>query len=239
MTVGNEPQGQLPYTGFSNPVTHEEAARAGAFHKSLKRLRVFAWFCAGGVIALCAGIPAVFALWDEDRLRMSDDFAAMTSAAIALILTLGFLEMERSLKRAHGRAEVELTARMVGVKPQHRTDAREAPYELTLWMSLVAVGTWIAASFLMGAALLLTFLWGAIDGHGPARWLAWYVLGSLSFGLCAVMIAVISKSVTDVYKLGWVFSMSMYAPAMRLLGAARVRMGPRSPSPDICRKVAG
>jgi hypothetical protein len=152
------------------------------------------------------------------QLRMTDDFAAMSSAAIALILTLGFLEMNSSLKEAQGRADAVLAARTAGVEPQKRAES-------DLYGNLLVVLAWIAASLLMAVALTLIFLWAAIDGHGPARWLAYYVLYTVSVGLSGVLAAAIAKAVrassavTETYVKSWAIEYE------RSVNTRRERMG--------------
>ncbi|MFI1718287.1 hypothetical protein [Streptomyces litmocidini] len=127
---------------------------------------------------------------DDDRLRMTDDFAAITSAAIALILTLGFVEMGRSLKDAQTLANERLAAVADGASSGRRI-------EPILRSKLFVVLAWTVVSLLMATALMLTFLWAAIDGHGPARWLAWYILIVIGLGLGGVLLAAVTKSLTD------------------------------------------
>ncbi|MFF3894371.1 hypothetical protein ACFYY3_14470 [Streptomyces sp. NPDC001812] len=192
----------------------EDVQRQTAFAHTLVRMHISAWLFTAGVLAVCAGIPVVFAVADEDRLRMSDDFAAMTSAAMALILTLGFLEMDRSLKRAQGRADLEAEARRVGREPSSPVAGVHLSTEASLRLGLVAVFTWIVASILMCAALVLIFLWAAIDGHGPARWLAWYVTASTALGLGGVLLAAVAKTIAD---MGFLISTYMRAIVARVL----------------------
>ncbi|WP_418961190.1 hypothetical protein [Streptomyces tritici] len=151
---------------------------------------------AGAIFAIAVGVPLVFAVFDEDRLRMTDDFAAMTSAAIALILPLGFVEMNRLLKRARDRATAEvealrqeLAARQAGAEPPPEPCQRgdRSGLAASLVSRRRAVSTWVVTSIVLCTALTLNFLWAAIDGHGPARWLAWAVWCSTSWGLSLVL----------------------------------------------------
>ncbi|MEV5733391.1 hypothetical protein [Streptomyces sp. NPDC052292] len=172
-----------------------ESTRIERFTRGLSRMGSVMQLSLFGVIAVCLGTVTLFANGyrshgRQAQLRMTDDFASMTSAAIALILTLGFLEMDRSLKRAQGKADAQLAAETTGVEPQEQV-------ERPIRGGMLIVLSWIVASLLMAAALVLTFLWAAIDGHGPARWLANYVMFSMALGLGAVLSAAIVKSVND------------------------------------------
>ncbi|MFF9090504.1 hypothetical protein ACF1BE_29750 [Streptomyces sp. NPDC014991] len=168
-----------------------------------------------GVFALCVGISVAFAVGDDDQLRMSDDFAAMTSAALALLLTLGFLEMERSVKQAQSMADAQLAAARSGI-PLPQTDEVLAPETrngVTLGVTILLI--WLAAAVLMGSALVLIFLWAAIDGHGPARWLAWYVLVSICLGLGGLLAATVAKVMHDLGTLKDTYLSSLGAHAIR------------------------
>ncbi|MDH6553993.1 hypothetical protein [Streptomyces sp. SAI-041] len=155
------------------------------------------WWITAGVCALTTGISLVFAVFDEDRLRMSDDYAAMTSAALALLLTLGFLEMERSVRKAQGMADAQLAAVESGVPlPETQTVlAPETRAGVRLGVAVLLV--WLTGTVLMVSALVLIFLWAAIEGHGPARWLAWYVLISTCLGLGGLLAATVTKTTAD------------------------------------------
>ena len=155
------------------------------------------WLITAGVCTLFAGISLVFAVFDEDRLRMSDDYAAMTSAALALLLTLGFLEMERSIRKAQGMADAQLYAAQSGI-PLPGTGTVLAPETRAgVTRGVVVLLVWLTGTVLMVSALVLIFLWAAIEDHGPARWLAWYVLISTCQGLGGLLAATVTKTTAD------------------------------------------
>ncbi|MGA5205539.1 hypothetical protein [Streptomyces variegatus] len=169
----------------------------GTFLLLLKRVQKTRRLLVMVVFAMCIGIPVTFAVGDEDRLRMSDDFAAMISAALVLLLTLGFLEMDRSVKRAQGMADAQLAAAESGI-PLPGTEKVLSPETRNgATLGVTALLLWLFGSLLMGSALVLTFLWAAIDGRGPARWLAWYALVSTCLGLGGLLGATVAKAMSD------------------------------------------
>jgi hypothetical protein len=129
-------------------------------------------------------LPLTFLIFDEDRLRMSDDYAAMTSAAIALILTLGFLELALFGKdAARGVDDRQRASDELAVRLRKRT---------------IGLNIWLGTTIALVAALLLIFLWAGIDGHGPARWLAWYVWECIAWGASLLLLAVAAHTRGDV-----------------------------------------
>jgi hypothetical protein len=132
----------------------------------------------------------VFAFFKTDyRLNMTDDYAAMSSAAILVILVLGFVEMHALAKSTQ---RLVCRAREAGVDTDRDTlETRMVKAQLrSLWLT---GSTWSLLCFLMTAALILTFLWAAIDGHGPARLLAGYTLVVTITGLMFVLATAIAK----------------------------------------------
>ncbi|MEU9578837.1 hypothetical protein [Streptomyces chilikensis] len=144
----------------------------------LASLGFFSW------LGFAVVLPVIFLIFDEDRLRMSDDYAAMTSAAIALILTLGFLEV--ALFGKHTSSGVD--------------DSGKTSEELATRLRKRTIGLilWLGTSTALVAALLLVFLWAAIDGHGPARWLAWYVWECIAWGVSLLLFVVAAHTRGDV-----------------------------------------
>ncbi|NEW74986.1 hypothetical protein [Streptomyces rhizosphaericus] len=126
---------------------------------------------------------------------MSDDYAAMSSAAIVAILVVGFVEMHTAVQdlralidSAHraGLMNFELSSTAARLMNDQFRPLRRAN---TLWMVLCAA---------MTLALILTFLWAAIDGHGPARWLAAYIFLTTAASLLFVLGGALRK-VSDGY----------------------------------------
>lgn len=124
-------------------------------------------------LVVLLGIPAGFALIDDDRLRMSDDYAAVIGGVSIAVLLIAAFDMHYSLDRAK-----ELAARG-GQRPKKREEAiRHHVNQLT---------TWLTACSLLVVSLGLVILWAAIENHGPARWLAWFSLTSVCLGLHVVL----------------------------------------------------
>lgn len=53
---------------------------------------------------------------------------------------------------------------------------RARSYAAIAFVSIVSLSV-------LAVALMLVILWSAIDGHGPAKWLAWFSWCSIGFGL--------------------------------------------------------
>jgi hypothetical protein len=175
------------------------------------------------VFVMCIGIPVTFAVGDEDRLRMTADFAAMISAALVLLLTLGFLEMDRSVKRAQGMADAQLAAAESGI-PLPGTEKVLSPETRNgATLGVTALLLWLFGSLLMGSALVLIFLWAAIDGHGPARWLAWYASASTCLGLGGLLAATVAKVMSDLDALKDTYLTSLSTHQIRTNRAGRDR----------------
>ncbi|URZ99424.1 hypothetical protein NCG97_00065 [Streptomyces lydicamycinicus] len=120
---------------------------------------------------------------------MTDDYAAMSSGAIMVILVLGFVEMHALAKSTQ---KIVHEAVKAGVDTDG--DTLETRMADARYRSLQRAGsTWSLLCLLMTAALILTFLWAAIDGHGPARLLAGYTLIVTITSLCFVLATAFAK----------------------------------------------
>ncbi|MGW3461462.1 hypothetical protein ACWDE9_18545 [Streptomyces olivaceoviridis] len=106
------------------------------------------------------GIPLVFAFFDEDRLHMTDDYAAIVSGTTVGAFVLSWFEVHYILKR------MEKTA-TVGALEYH--DRRRG---LAGWVRILAA--WVAVWLAQTVSIFLVALWASIEDHGPARWLVWY-----------------------------------------------------------------
>ncbi|MFB7421451.1 hypothetical protein ACFC1L_43605 [Streptomyces sp. NPDC056210] len=118
------------------------------------------------------------------RLRMTDDFAAISSATLGALLLLCFVEFYMLAKKGVERMEKWKTAVEAYIADPDASGSAAASGSSVLFdgmktlMWLVTGGAALCA--LMGSDLVVVGVWAALDGHGPARWLAW--------GTCAVVI---------------------------------------------------
>ncbi|MFC9916677.1 hypothetical protein [Streptomyces sp. NPDC127197] len=138
---------------------------------------------------------------------MSNDYAAIISALIAVIVVIGFVELEAYSKAAvagldedeeslRGLFEELLTRMREGGEPTSeqleriREMANDGPLERSWRRSRgpIVVGMWwsVVCAALVSAELLV-ILWAAIDKHGPAQWVAWYSLLSSGVGVLTLM----------------------------------------------------
>ncbi|MEU2310177.1 hypothetical protein [Streptomyces misionensis] len=146
---------------------------------------------------------------------MSNDYAAIVSSVIVAILVVGFVELHDLKKRAreqvladesqnlprlqvvfdrlragHQLTEAELQT-AIAVREERR--AMGATFVFQWWLSTA----WTFLCGVLISALGLTLLWAAIDGHGPARWLAWYTLLCTGLGILVVLIGAVMKGAAE------------------------------------------
>ncbi|MEQ6028066.1 hypothetical protein SOM70_36545 [Streptomyces salinarius] len=139
-------------------------------------------------------IPATFALFDDDELRMSDDYAALVSAISLAVLLIAVVDIHFSVSKARALAASGQPLTAVA-KRRRRGDRtygdliRDHMETLSVWLTTCA--------FLITSLALLT-LWAAIEDHGPARWLAWYSFLAASYGLSVVVMAGVRKVIPEV-----------------------------------------
>ncbi|MFJ5548578.1 hypothetical protein [Streptomyces sp. NPDC093225] len=139
-------------------------------------------------------VPATFALFDDDRLRMSDDYAAINAGASVAILLIGTVDFHLSLKAAKGlisAGPLDEVVRQEGAKTRTRGDLVRRKIKL--------MGIWLLACVTLAVSIFLMALWAAIENHGPARWLAWYSWLSAGVGLATVLIATGDKLVDEAH----------------------------------------
>ncbi|WP_326709969.1 hypothetical protein OG758_11960 [Streptomyces sp. NBC_01474] len=164
------------------------------YWKAWQRSRRLTVELGGAFGSLGAMATALFLTAGYD-LAMTDDFAAMTSAAIAVILVIGFVELHTLAKSTRSLIELANDRQLAARADPLAERMVNAQTTAMGWANLI----WAALCCLMTAALILTFLWAGIDGHGPAQWLAIYVLVVTSSGLIYVLTGAISK-VTSEYR---------------------------------------
>ncbi|MDW6064027.1 hypothetical protein SAZ11_46350 [Streptomyces sp. FXJ1.4098] len=170
-----------------------------AFESNLDQVWRFGrWLAVITSIVIVVVIPFVFGIFDEDRLRMTDDYAAMTSACIAALLLLGFVELHFYLQSAKERIEAEEVRTKNGPGLPVAITAATRTVEEKVALRLTAVVVWMLTAVLLASALTITFLWAAIDGHGAARWAAWYVFLSTEWGLAVVTFAAFTKVLSEI-----------------------------------------
>ncbi|MFK0121632.1 hypothetical protein [Streptomyces sp. NPDC090994] len=142
--------------------------------------------------SLCVAfaMPVVFALFDDDQVRMSDDYAAVNAAASLGILLIGVVDMHFNVSRAK-----ELAATAAGRLDAvaGRTLRRTYTYEDLIRTHVDGLGNWLFCCAVQTLSLGLVGLWAAIEDHGPARWLAWLSLCSACYGLATVLLTALFK----------------------------------------------
>ena len=129
-------------------------------------------------LAVMIGIPVGFALLRDDSLRMSDDFAAITASTIAVLLLLKAVEAHGYMREA--RESFASLHRRMGRPGEPPVE----PEDVATAKTAANIGYLSAMSMtVLGLSLTLIILWAGIEGHGPASWLAWLSVGSISFSL--------------------------------------------------------
>ncbi|MFB7867397.1 hypothetical protein [Streptomyces sp. NPDC056069] len=137
---------------------------------------------------LLLGIPSAFGMWDDDRLHMTDDYAAITAGASVTVLLICVVE----LHLAAGRAKQSVVANdsvPLDYDLTRPEDQMVRNFSHTIW--------WLLACLVLCVSLLLTALWAAIEDHGPARWVAWTTLLSTAFGLLTVLSMYMSRAANE------------------------------------------
>ncbi|WP_435256182.1 hypothetical protein [Streptomyces althioticus] len=163
---------------------------------------------------------------------MSNDYAAIISAALVAVLVIGTVEMyssRKALREQHvemikmwgpptiGDFDIYRRGVRTPAGKAHRAFQRtgKLPIDVAVpfkeqvqraahgdWPTfmrqqkrqLYLSRIWFGLCVLMSSALVLTFAWAAVDGHGPARWLAAYSLATTCTGITAVLGVTLSKA---------------------------------------------
>ncbi|QPK50110.1 hypothetical protein H4W23_39650 [Streptomyces gardneri] len=108
---------------------------------------------------LLLGIPLAFGLWDDDRLHMTDDYAAITAGVSVTVLLICVVELHLAAGRAKGSVEAN-SSMPLDYDLARPEDQMVRNFSHTIW--------WLAACVFLCVSLLLTALWAAIEDHGPA-----------------------------------------------------------------------
>ncbi|MCX5443905.1 hypothetical protein [Streptomyces sp. NBC_00063] len=131
------------------------------------------------------------------RLRMTDDFAAISSATLGALLLLCFVEFYMLAKKGVERMEAWKTAVEAHFTDPEASGSAAASGNSVLLdgvknlMWMVAGGAALCA--LMGSDLVVVGVWAAVDEHGPARWLAWGTCAVVIVGIGAVLSYILLK----------------------------------------------
>jgi hypothetical protein len=153
-------------------------------------ITIFALTSAGGTIWL--------AWFDDRRLRMTDDFAAISGTAILALLVTAFVEVNARMKRAKAAlAEyAQVAEEQAGEWPRPMMHNGRHLGLYTQSLSGVTAVWGLVTAILVGD-LALVILWACIDGHGPARWLAWFTVLSCCYGFVFVTVIALIKVIWD------------------------------------------
>ncbi|MGW9597524.1 hypothetical protein ACWHLZ_45565 [Streptomyces chartreusis] len=146
------------------------------------------------------------------RLAMTNDYAAVISAAILAVLVIGFVELHAFKKQV--TELVANTFEEIDSNLEEITEGmRSGRFSLDDYGKGIAIAAlepamvamlkgkareklakwWTRLCVLLVVALMLIFVWAGIDGHGPARWLAWYSCCITCIGVAAVLAGAIAK----------------------------------------------
>lgn len=164
-----------------------------------------------GIVILSAALGLVWLLFFSGRrLRMTDDYAAISSATLLALLLVAFVEIHLYMKRAasvlaekrrmiedlvQGPADLDPPRDVSGALELFRGHWSEAQWHVrTLNQATVL---WLVTSTVLCSALILTCLWAAVDGHGPARWLAWTIWLSICWGFAVILLGAVVKALKD------------------------------------------
>ncbi|MFC9916608.1 hypothetical protein [Streptomyces sp. NPDC059862] len=159
-------------------------------------------FAYGGLLIALAAlttmvvVPTTFALFDDDRLRMSNDYAAINATISLAILLIGVVDMHFHVSKAKALAAAgPLTAIARRGRRRNRT------FQDLIESHMTTLANWAIACASLAVSLILMALWAAIEDHGPARWLAWYSLVSVGFSLGVVLMTCMDKLVEGMHGL--------------------------------------
>ncbi|MFB7032203.1 MULTISPECIES: hypothetical protein [unclassified Streptomyces] len=153
------------------------------------------------------------ALGFDYSLTMSFDYAAVVCAVLAAVVVIGFVEMQAYRKQVIDEEAERLRdfftamdacieAIRAGDEPpkweldrlsfeekqmdsRGPTDRYRRLWRVSRWWALLCV--WLVS------AICLVCLWAAIDGHGPARWLAWYSWTGAATGIVTLLLGALAR----------------------------------------------
>lgn len=151
-------------------------------------------------LTVTAVIPLTFALFDEDRLRMSDDYAAITASVSLAILLIGVVDLHFNVSKARELVAAGPVTETARTWRTRRNPGGKTRQDL-IKAHISTMRQWLTTSALLTVSLVLMALWAAIEDHGPARWLAWYSLLAASWGLATVLLACVEKLQEPLYDL--------------------------------------
>ncbi|MFD7994278.1 hypothetical protein [Streptomyces mexicanus] len=138
------------------------------------------------------------AWFDDRRLCMTNDFAAVAGAAVLALLVTAFVEVNAHMKRAKaalaGYAEIAEEEAGEWPHPMIRHDRDVGMYAQSL-SGVTAV--WALVTAILVGDLALVILWACVDGHGPARWLAWFTALCCCYGFEFVTVVALTKVIWD------------------------------------------
>lgn len=149
------------------------------------------------------------------ELAMTNDYAAIVAAVIAAVLVIGFVEMHaftskgaeylEALLREEFPPTEDAEAATTRADAEPPSDAALDRYHATidrrikagLFLNIAGVVWMVLCPALVVALCLITF-WAAVDGHGPARWLATYSFAVSSLGVVAVAAGALARAILPV-----------------------------------------
>jgi hypothetical protein len=160
-------------------------------------VRVLKFFVAAFAMVTLLG-TAWLAWFDDRRLRMTDDFAAIAGTAILALLVTAFVEAHLYMKKAKEALTeyAEVAEEEAGDWPHRMMFKGRDVGEYVKGLAGVTRVWGLVTSVLTGDLVLIT-LWAGVDGHGPARWLAWFSFLSTGYGFVFVTVVALMKVTFD------------------------------------------
>ncbi|WP_331718313.1 hypothetical protein [Streptomyces sp. NBC_00134] len=140
-------------------------------------------------------IPGAFALIDDDRLRMSDDYAALVAGIDLAVLLISVVDLHFGVARAKALAA---TGRPLNHVVRQRRNGQTITQGQAIRAQMATMTVWVRTCAVLTTGLILLTLWAAIEDHGPAPWLAWYTLLTTAWGLAVVATTGVRKMVPDI-----------------------------------------
>ncbi|MEU2969024.1 hypothetical protein ABZ687_29105 [Streptomyces ardesiacus] len=114
---------------------------------------------------------------------MTDDYAAVCSAVHLTLLLVVSVELHLLMSGLVAKIKAEYNDRAAN-EELASTGYENLARSATRHVALGALGVLTAA--IQCGSLILICLWAAIDGHGPARWVAWTTM--LAAGWASVFV---------------------------------------------------
>ncbi len=129
---------------------------------------------------------------------MSDDYAAVSASIIVAILLLGYVEMHFFTGQARALIDERIREQQGEETRRYKwVSAHTMSLEEKIALRFQATMAWLFTVIVLTGALSLVALWTAIDGHGPARWVAWIAWLSIQWGVAFLLAVAIGRAIQE------------------------------------------